>query len=102
MRAARLPSRRAEPKNESDFVLRVVQHADQQPKDASLRGPDGARVCDLTLDCEVALPKERIQRDVGERRTAAEIADAHSRSEELAIYRIQLARLWQRYERYAA
>jgi Zn-dependent peptidase ImmA (M78 family) len=54
------------------------------------------------LGAAILLPKERIQRDVGERRTALEIAAAHGCSEELVIYRIKRMRLWQRYEKYAA
>jgi Zn-dependent peptidase ImmA (M78 family) len=54
------------------------------------------------LGAAILLPKERIQRDVGERRTAKEIAAAHGCSDELVIYRIKRMRLWQRYERYAA
>jgi len=48
------------------------------------------------------LPKERIQRDVAEKRTADEIADAHGCSEDLVVYCIKRMRLWNRYERYAA
>jgi Zn-dependent peptidase ImmA (M78 family) len=54
------------------------------------------------LGAAILLPKERIQRDVGEKLSAAEIAAEHGCSEELAIYRIKRMRLWQRYERYAA
>jgi Zn-dependent peptidase ImmA (M78 family) len=54
------------------------------------------------LGAAILLPKERIQRDVGETRSATEIAVAHGCSEELAVYRIKRMRLWQRYERYAA
>jgi Zn-dependent peptidase ImmA (M78 family) len=54
------------------------------------------------LGAAILLPKERIQRDVAERRTASEIADAHGCSEELVVYRIKRMRLWQRYEKYAA
>jgi Zn-dependent peptidase ImmA (M78 family) len=54
------------------------------------------------LGAAILLPKERIQRDVGEERMATEIAAAHSCSEDLVVYRIKRMRLWQRYERYAA
>jgi hypothetical protein len=45
--------------------------------------------------------EERIQRDVGENRTASEIATDHGCSEELVIYCMKRMRLWQRYEKYA-
>jgi IrrE N-terminal-like domain len=54
------------------------------------------------LGAAILLPKERIQRDVSEQHTAAEIADTHACSEQLVVYRIKRMRLWQRYERYAA
>jgi Zn-dependent peptidase ImmA (M78 family) len=54
------------------------------------------------LGAAILLPKERIQHDVGEMRTAREIAEIHGCSEELAVYRIKRMRLWQRYEKYAA
>jgi Zn-dependent peptidase ImmA (M78 family) len=54
------------------------------------------------LGAAILLPKERVQRDVGEKRTATEIAAAHGCSEELVVYRIKRMRLWQRYEKYAA
>lgn len=47
------------------------------------------------------LPKERIQRDVGEERLAGEIANAHACSEQLVIYRINRMRLARRYKAYA-
>lgn len=54
------------------------------------------------LGAAILLPKERIQRDVSEKRNASEIAAAHGCSEELVVYRIKRMRLWQRYEKYAA
>ncbi len=54
------------------------------------------------LGAAILLPKERIQDDVNERRSAREIADIHGCSEELVVYRIKRMRLWQRYEKYAA
>jgi Zn-dependent peptidase ImmA (M78 family) len=49
------------------------------------------------------LPKERIQRDIKELQLlAAEIADTHGCSEQLAIYRIRRMRLWNRYAAYAS
>ena len=54
------------------------------------------------LGAAILLPKERIQRDVADQRSAAEIAAAHGCSNELVVYRIKRMRLWQRYERYAA
>jgi hypothetical protein len=56
----------------------------------------------LSSESAILLPKERIQRDVGEKCTARKIAVAHGCSEELVAYRIKRMRLWQRYERYAA
>lgn len=53
------------------------------------------------LGAAILLPKERIQQDVAEKRTAEEIADLHGCSEELVVYRIKRMRLWQRYEGYA-
>lgn len=53
------------------------------------------------LGAAILLPKERIQHDVGEKRTARQIADEHGCSEDLVIYRIKRMRLWQRYEKYA-
>jgi IrrE N-terminal-like domain len=54
------------------------------------------------LGAATLLPKERIQRDVAEKRSAREIATAHGCSEELVIYRTKRMRLWHRYEKYAA
>lgn len=54
------------------------------------------------LGAALLLPKERIQRDVAAKCSAAEIAAAHSCSEDLVVYRIKRMRLWQRYEGYAA
>jgi Zn-dependent peptidase ImmA (M78 family) len=54
------------------------------------------------LGAAILLPKERIQQDVSEKRTANEIAAAHGCSEELVVYRIKRMRLWHRYEKYAA
>jgi Zn-dependent peptidase ImmA (M78 family) len=54
------------------------------------------------LGAAILVPKERIQRDVGEKRTADEIAAEHGCSKELVVYRIKRMRLWRRYERYAA
>jgi Zn-dependent peptidase ImmA (M78 family) len=54
------------------------------------------------LGTAILIPKERIQYDIAEKRTASEIAAAHRCSEELVIYRIKRMRLWQRYESYAA
>jgi Zn-dependent peptidase ImmA (M78 family) len=54
------------------------------------------------LGAAILLPKQRIQRDVGEKRTAAEIARVHGCSEELVVYRIKRMRLWSRYEGYAS
>jgi Zn-dependent peptidase ImmA (M78 family) len=54
------------------------------------------------LGAAILLPKERIQRDVAEKRSANEIAAVHGCSEELVIYRIKRMRLWNRYEKYAA
>jgi Zn-dependent peptidase ImmA (M78 family) len=54
------------------------------------------------LGAALLLPKERIQRDVAERRTAQEIAAVHACSGDIVVYRIKRMRLWQRYERYAA
>jgi Zn-dependent peptidase ImmA (M78 family) len=47
------------------------------------------------------LPKERIQRDVGDERLATDIADAHVCSEQLVMYRINRMRLARRYKAYA-
>jgi Zn-dependent peptidase ImmA (M78 family) len=54
------------------------------------------------LGAAILLPKERIHHDVGEMRSAREIAEIHGCSEELVVYRIKRMRLWQRYEKYAA
>jgi Zn-dependent peptidase ImmA (M78 family) len=54
------------------------------------------------LGAAILLPKERIQHDVNEQRSADEIASIHGCSEELVVYRIKRMRLWQRYEKYAA
>lgn len=54
------------------------------------------------LGAALLLPKERIQRDVKERRLfVGEIADAHRCSEQLVVYRVQRLRLWNRYRTYA-
>lgn len=52
------------------------------------------------LGAAMLLPKERIQHDVAEQRTASDIADSHGCSEELVIYRIRRMRLWRRYVKY--
>jgi len=66
------------------------------------RSYDGAQEAEAyDLGAAILLPKERIQRDVGEKRTASEIATDHGCSEELVIYRIKRMRLWKRYESYA-
>ncbi len=52
------------------------------------------------LGAAILLPEDRIQCDVGAKRTAYEIAADHGCSEELVVYRIKRMRLWQRYERY--
>ncbi len=55
------------------------------------------------LGCALLLPKERIQRDVkDQQRLVREIADEHGCSHELVSYRIKRARLWRRYQLYAA
>jgi Zn-dependent peptidase ImmA (M78 family) len=54
------------------------------------------------LGAAILLPKERIQRDVAEQRTAKEIAAEHGCSDDIVIYRIKRMRLWKRYDRYAA
>jgi Zn-dependent peptidase ImmA (M78 family) len=54
------------------------------------------------LGAAILLPKERIQRDVAARLTAAEIAAAHACSDDIVVYRIKRMRLWQRYGQYAA
>ena len=67
------------------------------------RSYDGAQEAEAyDLGAALLLPKERIQHDVGGKRSAADIAALHGCSEELAVYRIKRMRLWQRYERYAA
>jgi Zn-dependent peptidase ImmA (M78 family) len=66
----------------------------------SYNAPQEAEAYDL--GAAILLPKERIQRDVGERLTTNEIAAVHGCSVELAAYRIKRMRLWGRYERYAA
>lgn len=66
------------------------------------RSYDGAQEAEAyDLGAAILLPKERIQRDVGEKRTASEIANDHGCSEELVVYRIKRMRLWKRYESYA-
>jgi Zn-dependent peptidase ImmA (M78 family) len=66
----------------------------------SYNGEQEAEAYDL--GAALLLPKERIQRDVGTKCSAIEIANVHGCSEELVVYRIKRMRLWQRYERYAA
>jgi len=53
------------------------------------------------LGAALILPKEKVQRDVGAHRSAAEIAREHGCSGDLVIYRIKRMRLWRRYESYA-
>jgi len=53
------------------------------------------------LGAALLLPKERIQRDVGQRVLIDEIADAHTCSTELVTYRINRMRLARRYAAYA-
>jgi Zn-dependent peptidase ImmA (M78 family) len=52
------------------------------------------------LGAALLLPKERIQRDVGQRVLVDEIADAHMCSTELVTYRINRMRLARRYASY--
>ncbi|MEJ7655565.1 MAG: ImmA/IrrE family metallo-endopeptidase [Thermoleophilaceae bacterium] len=52
------------------------------------------------LGAALLLPKERIQRDVGQRVLIEEIADAHTCSRELVTYRINRMRLARRYASY--
>jgi hypothetical protein len=53
------------------------------------------------LGAAILLPKERIQHDVAEQRTAKEVAAEHRCSDDIVIYRIKRMRLWKRYDGYA-
>jgi Zn-dependent peptidase ImmA (M78 family) len=52
------------------------------------------------LGAALLLPKERIQRDVGQKLLVDEIADSHACSTELVTYRINRMRLARRYAAY--
>ncbi len=54
------------------------------------------------LGAAILLPKERIQREVDQKRLAHEVAADHGCSDDLVIYRIKRMRLWKRYESYAS
>lgn len=94
-------------------LLEEFSHHLLRHKPSAIRTNEETGLCERTfnsaqeheaydLGAAILLPKERIQCDVAEQRSARAIAGDHGCSQDLVVYRIKRMRLWQRYTRYAA